>query len=113
MADTAKRWSLFESLKVPANRRIEPWTASVLSLLFHPLREDEARDYLESALMMLPDVQKQGDIFYPANWCKAVVGGLHTPESLNIVREVIEDDAIMGTLLRNKILNAVNPTYRF
>lgn len=109
-SDSTQRWSLFESLQESANRRIEPWTATLLSLLFHPLREEEARNYLEAALMMLPEVQRHGDIFYPANWCKAVISGMHTPESMEIVRKVIKSDDIKNSLLRNKVLNAVNPT---
>lgn len=111
LADQAKLDELFESLKTPANRRIEPWTASVLSLIFHPLREEQSRKHLTPALMMLPDVQRHGDIFYPANWSKAVLRGLSTPESARIVNEVLQPDIFSGTLLRNKILNAAHSLF--
>lgn len=109
VADSTKLDALFESLKNPANRRIEPWTVSILSLLFHPLREEEARKHLKDALMLLPEVQQHGDIFYPANWSKAVLGGLSTKESLDIVMEVLDSGKFHDTLLRNKILNAAFP----
>lgn len=111
VADVTKRDSLFESLKNPINRRIEPWTASVLSLIFHPIREEKSRKHLKEALTMLPEVQQHGDIFYPANWSKAVLGGMSTKESLDIVKEVLASERISGTLLRNKILNAAFPLF--
>lgn len=103
---------LFESLKEPANRRIEPWTREMLSLLFHPLREEWGEAHLEEALRMLPDVQRHGDIFYPANWSKAVLKGLKSPEAYAIAKRVIESPEFSDTKLKNKLQNAAVNLYR-
>lgn len=47
------------------NRRIEPWTATVLSYLNHPARESYSIKYIRPALEALLDVQRTGDIFFP------------------------------------------------
>lgn len=106
VGDSASRDSLFRTLVIPANRRIEPWTVSLLQLIFHPLREEESRGMVTDALMLLPEVQHHGDIFYPAKWSRAVLSGMTTAGTWRIVNEVINSRQFDGSLLRNKIQNA-------
>lgn len=107
--DSGAREVLFRSLMNPADRRIEPWTCSLLSLIFHPIHEHESLHLVGDALRMLPDVKRHGDIFYPANWCKAVLGNLHSEEALSIALSVLASPEISGSLLRNKLLTALYP----
>ena len=56
--DTGALDSLFASLKDKDNRRIEPWTATVLGYLNHPLREAHAVKYIYPGLDLLQEVQR-------------------------------------------------------
>src|SRR5690606_33614865 len=69
------RDAFFATLENPANRRREPWVAEALAYLNHPLRAESAEKHLRRALELLPDIQRTGDIFFPANWTNAVLGG--------------------------------------
>ncbi|MCD7978696.1 MAG: M1 family aminopeptidase [Tannerellaceae bacterium] len=62
-ADKVQRDSLFQALLIAENRRIEPWAATALSWLNHPVRQQEAIHYIRPALDILQEVQRTGDIF--------------------------------------------------
>lgn len=100
------RDSLFESLKVADNRRIEPWTLSVLYYLNHPLRDKESVKYIRPALELLPEIQRTGDIFFPGNWCNNLLAGHRSPEAYQAVEDFLSSHPDMLPLLRNKILQA-------
>lgn len=85
VADTTALDSLFESLTDPANRLVEPWTQSVLSLLNHPRRHGRSVKYILPALEMLPEIQATGDIFFPANWSASLLSGYRSKEAVNQV----------------------------
>ncbi len=103
----AERDSLFSSLAIAENRRIEPWTLSVLYYLNHPLRQQSAIKYIRPALDMLPEIQRTGDIFFPANWCNNLLAGHRSPEAYKEVERFLADNEDMLPLLRNKILSAM------
>ena len=63
--DQAVQQQLFQSLLKAENRRIEPWTASLLRLLNDRTREPFNNSYLRPGLDALIDVQQTGDIFFP------------------------------------------------
>lgn len=102
----AARDSLFESLKKAENRRIEPWTQSVLYYLNHPLRDIESTKYIRPALELLPDIQRTGDIFFPGNWCSSLLSGHRSHEAYDEVEAFLAEHPEMMQLLRNKILQA-------
>ena len=104
----AYRDSLFRSFLVPENRIHEPWTASCLGYLNHPLRQEEALEYIRPALEALPDVQRTGDIFFPKNWISAVLGGHDSPEAASAVRSFLKDNPTFKPLLKNKVLQAAD-----
>lgn len=60
------RDSVFASLLVAGNRRVEPWASAALSNLNCQLRQKEAVGYIRPALEVLQEVQRTGDIFFPA-----------------------------------------------
>ena len=105
VSDQQKLDALFESLKDADNRKIEPWTASVISLLNHPLREKESVKYIRPALELLPEVQETGDIFFPGKWCSALLSGHRSPEAAQAVRDFLAENPDFKPLLKNKILN--------
>ena len=66
--DTLQMDAFFQSLMKAENRRIEPWAASALAYLNHPLRQSYAVKYIRPGLEVLEEVQRTGDIFFPKNW---------------------------------------------
>lgn len=76
--------SLLNSLNIPENRRPEPWTTKLLSLIFDPARPIPT-ERIKVALDMLPDIKSTGGIFFPTQWAKAVMAGIRTTENRNFV----------------------------
>ncbi len=106
------RDSLFRSLLKAENRRIEPWTASVLSYLNHPLRQQQALKYIRPALEVLQDVQRTGDIFFPKNWISSCLGGHSGKQAADSVDGFLKKHPAYPILLKNKILQSADPLYR-
>ena len=111
-ADRTVRDSVFQSLLKAENRRVEPWVSSSLSLLNHRLREQESLPYIRPALMVLPEVQRTGDIFFPSAWLRVLLGG-HT--SLEALQEVDcfrqEEMPRWSPLLQSKFLQQAHHLY--
>lgn len=101
--DTLEQQRLFDSLLKAENRRIEPWTASLLRLLNDRTREPLANRYLLPALNALEDVQRTGDIFFPGNWLSALFSGHHSNEARSIVEAFINTHKDYPEKLMNKI----------
>jgi aminopeptidase N len=108
----AERDALFEALLEPENRRIEPWAASALAYLNHPLRAEEATHYLRRGLDELSEVQRTGDIFFPRNWVGALLSGHRSKEAYDILQRFLDENPDYPTLMRNKILQAAYPLQR-
>ena len=106
--DVEVRDALFESLMEPANRRIEPWTATLLSYLNHHLRQDEAVKYIYRGLEEMLEVQRTGDIFFPRNWAGALLGGHTSDKAKAEVQRFLDAHPDYPRLLRNKILQAAD-----
>ena len=110
--DKAERDALFESLLEPENRRIEPWAASALAYLNHPLRGTEAVGYIRRGLDELLEVQRTGDIFFPRNWAGALLAGHRTTEAYDALQGFLNENPDYPQLMRNKILQAAYPLQR-
>ncbi len=106
IADSAALDALFAELCEPENRRTEPWAASALALINHPLRAAQSVKYIRTGLEELREVQRTGDIFFPRNWAGALLGGHKGTEAHAEVERFLDDNADYPTLLRNKILQA-------
>ena len=106
--DAKVRDALFESLMEPENRRIEPWTATLLGYLNHHLRQKEAVKYIYRGLEEIEEVQRTGDIFFPRNWAGALLGGHTSDEAKAEVERFLNDHPDLNQLLRNKILQAAD-----
>lgn len=107
--DPKKQDELLAELLEPKNRKIEPWALSVLSLLNHPLREPESNRFIRPALDELLEVQQTGDIFFPKNWCTALLSGHKSPEARQILLDYLKEQLMHSTLpqpLLNKLLMA-------
>ncbi len=102
----------FASLLEPENRITEPWALDALRLLNHPLRQEEALKYIVPALDELQEIQYTGDIFFPKNWCVALLSGHSSPEAAAIVRSWLDAHPDYSPLLRNKLLQAADRLLR-
>lgn len=104
--------ALFDELLTPEGRRIEPWSATVLAYLNHPLREGRSVGYIRPALEALEEVQRTGDIFFPGNWCSALLGDHISPKARKEVEDFLNAHPDYLPLRRNKILNAAQGLFR-
>lgn len=111
-ADTLQLDTLFQSLLQAENRRIEPWAATMLSYLNHPIRATYAVKYIRPTLEVLMEVQRTGDIFFPRNWVGALLRNHRSKEAYQEVEAFLNDHPDYPPLLRNKILQAAFPLHR-
>ena len=98
--------SLFNHLLKPEGRAVEPWAGTALGYLNHFLRDSSSVKYIRPGLDALSDVKAKGDIFFPGNWCNALLGGHRSPEALKELDDFLKDNPDYPQLLKNKILVA-------
>lgn len=110
--DTLQMDAFFNSLLKAENRRIEPWAASALAYLNHPLREKYAVKYIRPGLEVLQEIQRTGDIFFPKNWVSALLRNHKSKEAYQEVQAFFKAHPGYSPLLTNKILQAAWPLYR-
>ena len=110
--DTLQMDAFFQSLMKAENRRIEPWAASALAYLNHPLRQAYSVKYIRPGLEVLQEVQRTGDIFFPKNWASALLRNHKSKEAYREVQAFFEAHPEYPSLLKNKILQAAWPLYR-
>lgn len=110
--DTLQMDAFFQSLMKAENRRIEPWAASALAYLNHPLRQSYSVKYIRPGLEVLEEVQRTGDIFFPKNWASALLRNHKSKEAYQEVQAFFDAHPGYSPLLKNKILQAAWPLYR-
>ncbi len=107
-ANIEEREALFAWLLSDAkNRRPEPWAASMLGYLCHYTRQTESFDYIYRGLDNLTTIQRTGDIFFPSNWLKALLGGHSSEAAKQEVERFLNDNPDYPALLKNKILQNI------
>jgi aminopeptidase N len=106
------RDSVFGSLLIAHNRRIEPWALTALSNLNHPFRQQEAVSYIRPALEILDEVQRTGDIFFPRNWTRALLAGHTSDEAMNEVNRFFAGHPDYPVMLGNKIKQQADFLFR-
>lgn len=102
--DPAVRSELFATLLTPEGRRIEPWASAALGYLCHPSCESVA--YIRPGLDVLEEVQRTGDIFFPGNWCDALLQWQVSPSGRAEIESWLSDHSSLKPLLRAKVLEA-------
>ena len=111
-ADAPTRERFFESLRDVGNRRREPWVLEGLRYLNHPLRADQARKHLRTALDLLPEIRRTGDIFFPKNWMDAVLSGHRSHDAAAIVQAFLNEHPDLPIRLRRIVLQSADPLFR-
>lgn len=81
-SDTITRNRFFNSLSEKENRQNESAVSSALIYLHHPLRQNNAIQYLPKTLDLLQKIQKTGDIFFPDNWLRSTFSYYQNPKAL-------------------------------
>ena len=104
--DTAVQQTLFDQLLKAENRRVEPYASALLSLLNHPTREPLNNRYILPALEILEEIQRTGDIFFPLDWCQALLSGHHSREASQLVKQFEATHPDFPKPLLNKLLQA-------
>lgn len=102
----------FESLKSESNREHEPWVLSGLRYLHHPLRSEEAIQYILPSLELLEEIQQTGDIFFPTRWLGSTFSGHNSKEAADIVNKFLEEHPDYPPKLREKILQTADQLFR-
>lgn len=107
----ADRDSVFASLLIAENRRVEPWASAALAHLNHPSRERASVAYIRPALEALPDVQRTGDIFFPTAWVRALLSGHTSVEAREEVDAFFAVHPDFPVMLSNKIKQQASHLY--
>jgi aminopeptidase N len=89
-ADARQREAWFASLADVANRRREPWVLEGLRYLHHPLRAAASERYIEPSLLLLREIQRTGDIFFPKRWMDATLSGHQSAATAATVRAFVD-----------------------
>ena len=119
-ADPAVREQAFARFRNVENRRREPWVLESLAYLNHPLREAHARRFVRPALDLLRDIQRTGDIFFPARWMDATLTGHRSAEVAATLQTFLAENTQYPERLRwtilsmaDELLRAVRPSTPF
>jgi aminopeptidase N len=98
------RDSVFNSLLCEQNREVEPWVASALSYLNHRLIQERSLEYINPALNIIEQIQRTGDIFFPSNWLRALLGGHSSTAAKEIVAQFLIERGDLHPMLKLKVL---------
>lgn len=108
----AVRDSVFNSLLVAENRRVEPWASAALANLNSYARQQEAIAYIRPALEAMQEVQRTGDIFFPRDWARALLGGHTSGDARWEVDSFFAAHPDYPAMLSNKIRQQADHLYR-
>lgn len=111
-ADTISQDKFFKMLLKAENRAIEPYAETALAYLNHPLRQPYSEKYIYMGLETLQEVQRTGDIFFPRNWCVALLSKYRSEKAKITIEKFLSDNPDYPVMLRNKIYQAAAPLYR-
>jgi aminopeptidase N len=110
--DPAVRAAFFEGLKDRVNRTREPWVLEAVRYLHHPLRAEKSVSFVYPSLLLLEELQRTGDIFFPKGWLDATLGGHQSREAAEAVRKYLEENKTLRQDLRNKLLQSSDMLFR-
>ena len=110
--DLKVRDNFFELIKKEENREVEPWVQSAVAYLHHPLRSKDSEKYILPSLELLEEIQRTGDIFFPARFINATLSGHQSANAKNIVNQFLKDHPNYTPALKLKILQAADNLFR-
>ncbi len=107
-----ERDEFFRKLKKPENRNPEPWVLDALYFLHHPLHEGQGRDYIAESLVLLEEIQRTGDIFFPQNWLQSTLRNYNDSEVAEMIRDYLNENTELSENLRLKVYQASDIVFR-
>jgi aminopeptidase N len=111
--EQAERARFAESLGDPDRRRRETWVLAAVRCLHHPLRAVDSAPLVRPALVLLRDIQRTGDIFFPKRWTDAILSGHQSPTVADDVRHFIAElPSDYPPRLRLILQTAADPLFR-
>jgi aminopeptidase N len=111
-ADPKERDLFFRKLAYKENLVREPWVLEGVRYLHHPLRQANSVQYVKKSLMMLEELQRTGDIFFPKGWLDATLGSYQSTEAADAVRAYLKENTGLRQDLRNKLLQSSDMLFR-
>ena len=102
----------YNALSKEEKREVEPWVQSAVAYLHHPLRSKEAEKYIRPSLELLEEIQRTGDIFFPARFINATLSGHQSASARKIVNQFLDDYPNYSPPLKLKILQAADNLFR-
>ncbi len=111
-ADRATRERFVASLRVPENRRREPWVLEGLGLVHHPLRSAASEPLVPQALELLEELQRTGDIFLPKRWLDTLLGGHSSPAVAEMVRGYLTAHPTLAPRLQAIVRQSADDLFR-
>lgn len=111
-SDPKERDEFFNQLKKAENRRPEPWVLDALYFLHHPAHTHQGKQYVAESLVLLEEIQKTGDIFFPLNWLAATFQQYHDPEIITLVEQYLEENPQLPENLKLKVFQATDINFR-
>jgi aminopeptidase N len=112
-SNAGERDKWFAALADLANRRHEPWVLEGLRYLHHPLRAAASEKYIEPSLMLLREIQRTGDIFFPKRWMDATLSGHQSTAAAATVRSFVDHlPPEYPERLRRVILSSADDLFR-
>jgi aminopeptidase N len=111
--NAAEREAWFASLADVANRRREPWVLEGLRYLHHPLRAGASEKLIEPSLVMLREIQRTGDIFFPKRWMDQTLGSYQSRSAAATVRAFLDrQPPTYPERLRRIVLSSADDLFR-
>lgn len=111
--DAATRTAAFDRLADPAQRTRETWVLDAVRYLHHPLRAEASAYLVRPALALMRELQRTGDIFFPARWADATLAGHRSMSVASDVRRFIDTlPADYPPRLLGILLTAADPLLR-
>lgn len=104
--DAKARAELFNSLLKKENRQKETWALHALRLLNADIFEPQSNRYIGASLRSLEDIQNTSDIFFPANWMRALLAGHKSKAARQEVEQFLRQNPKFPQNLKNKVLEA-------
>lgn len=101
--DVIIRNSFMKSLFEKENREKESWVQSGLSYFHHPLRQNNAIEFLPEILNKLEEVQLTGDIFFPKGWLASSIGNYSSKEAYEILQQFLNENPNYNPILLKKL----------
>ena len=76
------------------------------------MRARSSEKYIRPSLELLEEIQRTGDIFFPARFVSETLSGHQTKSAANIVKQFLDENQNYSPQLKLKILQAADGLFR-